>query len=166
MNEMAPEQQPDSGVVLSFETRPDENATDPERFQDIDIIDAFLAEATHMSSARDKKDVAGIVSGLLTPRHDEKETNSLRVRWQKETHKRIAKAEESVTDDELYQDPVVLEITKRLKVTSASAKTFEEERRALRQLIDVRTIALAGPDMITEDREDRWMELIDKLHHL
>lgn len=170
MNKMSPEQplpeNQDSAVILPFESKPDENALNPELLTDMEIIDAFLAESTHMIGARDKKDVAGIVSRLLTEQQDDESVSSLRSMWQEETARRIAMAGELVAEDDIYEDPIVLEIVQRLRATVPRAKDYVEERLALRQLIDARTIVLANPDMITEDREGRWEALVDKLHHL
>jgi len=152
------------GSIARFELPTDENALDPTQLSDSDIVGAFMSHAGRGIGPRPDTEVARIVNGLLGPQEYEFDVNTTRSAWHHETLIRITEAEQLVSEDDTYEDPIVGTIVRKLRASAPRAEDFKEQRAALRHLIDLRTVVIATPDMITDENETRWNVLIDKLY--
>lgn len=150
--------------ISTFELPEDENALDPTKLTDADIVDGFMAHASHFLRARSSNQVAGIINSLLGHSTDVDSSNKTRLSWHHETLVRITQAEQRVSENETYEDPIVVEIVAKLKASLLDADNLKDERLALRHLIDLRTIVLANQDAFIDYNDEQWTQLIDKLY--
>jgi hypothetical protein len=160
---MSPEESDKLDNVIQFELREDENAVDPTILSHADIVGACISQSVFAVSYRSSQEVAGAVNRMLSVQRESDNSNKTRQAWHTETRARIVLAEKLVDENDMYEDAIVMAIVDTLHKTASQAEDFKEERAALRNLIDLRTVLLIDPEAITEKDDEKWTVLIDKL---
>lgn len=165
-NSTGSHEKPDSEGVYSVEPFIKDHATDPGFLTDAELVALFLDEVGQDACLESSASAAAAINRLLERDADKRDSDTVAERRAQVTLERIAMVESSIEDGDLFHDDVVLAIVKRLQDTRSRAQEFEESRKALRKMIDIRALAVESGADRTEADVAHWMSIIDTLHHL